>query len=179
KSGMIRAALEVVKESPLGEPGGVSPRRSGISDDANSTTSPKTPELGQLGEYRLSREVGRGGMGIVYEAHQISLNRRVALKVLPFAAALDPKQLQRFKNEAQAAAQLHHNFIVPVYAVGYERGIHYYAMQFIEGQSLAAMIRELRQISASRQPDPVTEESLSAAPPNDLPSTAPYATDSP
>ncbi len=109
------------------------------------------PELGQLGDFHLHREVGRGGMGIVYEAQQISLNRRVALKVLPFAAAFDPKQLQRFKNEAQAAAQLHHNNIVPVFAIGYERGVHYYAMQFIEGQSLAAMIRELRDLTATGQ----------------------------
>jgi serine/threonine protein kinase len=102
---------------------------------------PDTP----LGDYRILREVGRGGMGIVYEAEQLSLGRRVALKVLPFAAALDAKQLQRFKNEAQAAAHLHHTNIVPVYAVGCERGVHFYAMQFIEGQTLAAVIRELRQ----------------------------------
>jgi serine/threonine protein kinase/Tfp pilus assembly protein PilF len=83
-------------------------------------------------------------MGVVYEAQQISLDRRVALKVLPFAAALDGRQLQRFKNEAQAAAQLHHTHIVPVYGVGTERGVHYYAMQFIEGQTLATLIRDLR-----------------------------------
>ena len=94
----------------------------------------------QLGDFRIVREVGRGGMGVVYEAEQISLGRRVALKVLPFAAALDPRQLQRFQNEAQAAAQLHHPHIVPVYAVGCERGVHYYAMQFIDGQTLAALI---------------------------------------
>jgi serine/threonine protein kinase len=99
---------------------------------------------GYLGDFRILREVGRGGMGIVYEVEQVSLNRRVALKVLPFAAALDPKQLQRFKNEAQAAGQLHHPNIVPVYGVGCERGVHYYAMQYIEGQTLAAIIRELR-----------------------------------
>src|SRR5258707_10052290 len=101
-------------------------------------------ELGQIGEFQLLREIGRGGMGIVYEAFQTSLNRRVALKVLPFAAAFDPKQLQRFQNEAQAAAQLHHANIVPVYGVGHERGVHYYAMQLIDGQSLAALIEELR-----------------------------------
>ena len=65
-------------------------------------------------------------MGVVYEAVQISLERRVALKVLPFAAALDARQLQRFKNEAHAAAQLHHTNIVPVYAVGCERAVHFY-----------------------------------------------------
>jgi serine/threonine protein kinase/Tfp pilus assembly protein PilF len=97
-----------------------------------------------LGDFRILREIGRGGMGVVYEAEQISLGRRVALKVLPFASTLDAKQLQRFKNEAQAAAGLHHTNIVPVFATGVERGVHYYAMQFIEGRTLAALIAELR-----------------------------------
>jgi serine/threonine protein kinase len=97
-----------------------------------------------LGDFRIVRKIGHGGMGTVYEAVQLSLGRRVALKVLPFAAALDNKQLQRFKNEAQAAAQLHHTNIVPVHAVGCERGVHYYAMQLIEGQNLAELIRQLR-----------------------------------
>jgi serine/threonine protein kinase len=101
---------------------------------------------GALGDFRIIREIGRGGMGVVYEALQISLGRRVALKVLPFAAALDSKQLQRFKNEAQAAAGLQHTNIVPVYFVGCERGVHFYAMQFVEGQTLAALIRDLRQL---------------------------------
>jgi serine/threonine protein kinase len=97
-----------------------------------------------LGDYRIVREVGRGGMGVVYEARQTSLDRRVALKVLPFAATLDPRHLERFHNEARAAAGLHHTQIVPVFAVGTERGIHYYAMQFIEGRALSEVIRELR-----------------------------------
>ena len=97
-----------------------------------------------LGDFQILHELGRGGMGIVYEAIQLSLGRRVALKVLPFATALDAKHLQRFKNEATAAAQLHHTHIVPVYAVGCERGVHFYAMQLIEGRSLSAVIRELR-----------------------------------
>ena len=105
-----------------------------------------SPE-GPLGDYRILREIGRGGMGVVYEAVQISLGRQVALKVLPFAAALDAKQLQRFKNEAQAAAHLHHQNIVPVYGVGCERGVHYYAMQYINGQTLSAMIAELRPLA--------------------------------
>src|SRR5947209_11825634 len=104
----------------------------------------RAPVHGQLGDYRILREVGRGGMGVVYEAEQVSLQRRVALKVLPFAATLHPKQIVRFKNEALAAAQLHHTNIVPVFAVGCERGVHYYAMQFIDGRTLAAVVAELR-----------------------------------
>jgi len=100
---------------------------------------------GRLGDFRILREIGRGGMGVVYEAVQISLERRVALKVLPFAAALDSKHLERFKREAQAAALLHHTNIVPVYSVGCNRGVYYYAMQFIEGQSLAEVIAQLHQ----------------------------------
>jgi serine/threonine protein kinase len=107
-----------------------------------------------LGDYRVVREVGRGGMGVVYQAEQLSLRRRVALKVLPFGAALDAKQLQRFQNEAQAAAQLHHPHIVPVYAVGCAGGVHYYVMQFIDGQSLAALLQELRQSAGLEAADP-------------------------
>lgn len=97
-----------------------------------------------LGDFRILREIGRGGMGVVYEAEQLSLGRRIALKVLPFAWTLDARQLQRFKNEARAAAHLHHSHIVPIYSVGCERGVHFYAMQYIEGRTLADLIRELR-----------------------------------
>lgn len=100
--------------------------------------------LGCLGDYRIVREVGRGGMGVVYEAHQISLNKRVALKVLPFAATMDPRQLQRFHNEARAAAHLDHPHIVDVYGVGCERSVHFYAMRYIDGQTLAQVIDQLR-----------------------------------
>jgi serine/threonine protein kinase/tetratricopeptide (TPR) repeat protein len=121
---------------------------------------------GRLGDFRLLREVGRGGMGIVFEAEQVSLARRVALKILPSTAALDDKQLQRFKNEAHAAALLQHPHIVPVIAVGEDRGTHYYAMQFIEGKSLAGLIDELHSkwvrldptvslSAAARRADPV------------------------
>jgi WD40 repeat protein/serine/threonine protein kinase len=121
--------------------------RLGRSGEPESDARDELRPSAALGDYRIVREIGRGGMGIVYEAVQISLGRRVALKVLPFAAAMDPKQLHRFKNEAQAAAHLHHTNIVPVYAVGCERGVHFYAMQFIEGQTVAALIRELRQLA--------------------------------
>ncbi len=97
-----------------------------------------------LGDFRIIREVGRGGMGLVYEAEQVSLGRRVALKVLPYMGIMDPRRLQRFRHEAQAAAQLHHTNIVPVFFVGSERGVHYYAMQFIDGRNLSDVIRELQ-----------------------------------
>ena len=119
-----------------------------------------------LGDFRIVREIGRGGMGVVYEAEQLSLGRRVALKVLPLAAALDRKQLQRFQLEAQAAACLHHTNIVPVHAVGCERGVPFYAMQFIEGRSLAQLIAELRRLEGldagrSRRPADLADISTS------------------
>ncbi len=113
-------------------------------DPISARDEPGLPSHSQLGDFHIVREVGRGGMGVVYEAQQLSLGRRVALKVLPFAAAVDPKQRQRFQIEAQAAAQLHHPHIVPVFGVGCDDGVHYYAMQFVDGQSLAAVIRDLR-----------------------------------
>jgi serine/threonine protein kinase/tetratricopeptide (TPR) repeat protein len=105
---------------------------------------------GRIGDYRLIREVGRGGMGIVYEAEQVSLARRVALKVLPFAAALEGIQLQRFHNEARVAALIHHPHVVPVFATGCERGVHYYAMQYIDGPSLQALINARRERAGVR-----------------------------
>ncbi len=115
------------------------------SPDADVTAeSNQRPRYRAIGDFRLIRQVGRGGMGIVYEAEQISLHRRVALKILPFAAVLDPRHLQRFKNEAQAAAALHHPHIVPVHSVGTDRGVHYYAMQYVDGQNLANVLRQMR-----------------------------------
>jgi serine/threonine protein kinase/Flp pilus assembly protein TadD len=99
---------------------------------------------GTLGDFRIVREVGRGGMGVVYEAEQISLRRRVALKVLPFAAVADPRSLQRFRNEALAAAGLDHPHVVKVYGVGCERGVHFIALQYIDGRPLSEFIRERR-----------------------------------
>jgi serine/threonine protein kinase/tetratricopeptide (TPR) repeat protein len=121
-------------------------------------TADGRPIPSQLGDFRIVREVGRGGMGVVYEAEQMSLGRRVALKVLPFAAAVDDRQLQRFKTEAQAAAHLHHTNVVPVFAVGADRGVHYYAMQFIDGRTVADLIRELRKNRKSAsEPLPLDE----------------------
>jgi len=97
-----------------------------------------------VGDFRIVREIGRGGMGIVYEAEQAALGRRVALKVLPAAAALDPRAIQRFQLEAQVAGLLQHPRIVPVYAVGLIDQVPYFAMQLIEGGSLSTLIPELR-----------------------------------
>ena len=129
--------------------------------------APRAPELDPataqpIGDFRLVREIGRGGMGTVYEAVQLSLGRRVALKILPFAAALDSRHLERFRNEAQAAARLHHTNIVPVYSVGCDRSIHFYAMQLIEGRSLAEVIRELRQLTSPDAPTPADAETRTA-----------------
>lgn len=106
----------------------------GFSTDGAPVTGDAVPHA--LGDYRILEELGRGGMGVVYRAEQLSLRREVALKVLPFASLLDPRQLQRFRNEALAAAQLDHPHIVSVFGTGCERGVHYYAMQLIEGQTL-------------------------------------------
>jgi serine/threonine protein kinase len=103
------------------------------------------PRLEQLGDYRIVREVGRGGMGIVYEAVQRSLDRHVALKVLPRHCLLDPTALERFRREAQAAAALHHTNIVPVLGVGEQDGLHYYVMQFIPGEGLDRVLARWRQ----------------------------------
>jgi serine/threonine protein kinase len=141
-------------------------------DEAPST---EAAAPSQLGDFRILREVGRGGMGIVYEAEQISLGRRVALKVLPFAATLDPKHLQRFQNEARAAAQLHHTNIVPVYDVGRDKGVHFYAMQFIDGQSVAEIIASLRPGARSAASDQGEAATVDASTGRILPSACPSA----
>jgi formylglycine-generating enzyme required for sulfatase activity len=95
---------------------------------------------GRLGEYEIIREIGRGAMGVVYEARQAGLNRSVALKVLPFDLTVDAQTIERFRREAQAAAQLDHPGIVRVLTTGEEENLHYYAMDLIEGRSLDQII---------------------------------------
>jgi serine/threonine protein kinase/Tfp pilus assembly protein PilF len=97
----------------------------------------------RLGDFELLREIGRGGMGVVFEARQISLKRRVALKVLPPAVGLTQQARRRFEREAQAAAKLHHTNIVPVHAIGEDEGHHFYAMDLVEGHSLDHVLRQL------------------------------------
>ena len=112
-----------------------------VPNDDASTDSPLLPNLG---EFEIVRELGRGGMGIVYEARERQLDRLVALKVLPFAALLDERQMKRFRAEARAAAMLKHPHIVHIYSVGSERSVHYYAMELIDGMSLAELIQRRR-----------------------------------
>jgi serine/threonine protein kinase len=119
----------------------------GAAVTATAETAPGAER--RLGGYRIVREVGRGAMGIVFEAFQESLGRRVALKVLPGTFALDPRRLERFHREARATARIHHPSIVPIYEVGESAGTHYYAMEFIEGRSLERVIAEAR---AERRP---------------------------
>ncbi|MGQ0636981.1 MAG: protein kinase domain-containing protein [Planctomycetaceae bacterium] len=132
---LLLPTLELLGE--LSQSGALPPAAAAQGADARASG-------GVLGEFRIIREIGRGGMGVVYEAEQISLERRVALKVLPYAGVLDERHLRRFRNEARAAAGLHHPSIVPVYAVGSDRGVHFYAMQYIEGRTLADTIRDAR-----------------------------------
>ncbi len=124
-----------------------------------------------LGDYRILREVGRGGMGVVYEAEQVSLGRRVALKVLP-DHRVDPQRIRRFEREARAAGRLHHTNIVPVFGVGQENGTHYYVMQYIEGQPLDKILQLLRRMhdgndrsrASTHEPRaPVVSRSMAAA----------------
>lgn len=105
------------------------------------------PPLEQLGDYRILREVGRGGMGVVYEAEHLVMRRRVALKLLPADMARRATQLQRFQREVRAAGNLHHTNIVPIFEVGERDGYPYYTMQFIRGQSLDLVIAELRRLA--------------------------------
>jgi serine/threonine protein kinase/tetratricopeptide (TPR) repeat protein len=109
-----------------------------------------TPGLERLGDFRILREVGRGGMGVVYEAEQESLGRRVALKVLPSQSLANRDQQRRFQREARATARLHHTNIVPVYGVGEAEGLHYYVMQFIQGAPLDQVLEELKRIRKAK-----------------------------
>lgn len=118
-----------------------------ISIDEQELVSPQPYGDRSLGDFKIICELGRGGMGTVFEAEQVSMGRLVALKVLPFAAIVHEKSLQRFRNEVRAAAALNHPHIVPVYSIGEERGVHFYAMQLVRGRTLADMIEELRKAS--------------------------------
>jgi tRNA A-37 threonylcarbamoyl transferase component Bud32 len=117
----------------------------------------------RLGDFQIVREVGRGGMGVVYEAEQLSLKRRVALKVLRFGVVADEDAMLRFQREAETVARLHHTNIVPIFAVGSEEGVSYFAMQFVEGRSLADVAAEGKIAGRPAAPEQVARWALQAA----------------
>ncbi|MEZ5962796.1 MAG: protein kinase [Planctomycetota bacterium] len=106
----------------------------------------------QIGDYRILEEVGRGGMGVVYEAEQLSLGRRVALKVLPMRSSTDSVAIERFQREARAAARLQHPNIVPIIDVGSDGDVNYYAMQFVRGRSLDEVLEDVRKLRGEGAP---------------------------
>src|SRR6516162_7876362 len=127
-------------------------------DDEAERAAAAAPPPEQVGDYRIVREIGRGGMGVVYEAEQVALGRRVALKVLPRIPGRDGTTLARFRREARASARLHHTNIVPVFDVGQDGEICYYAMQYIHGQSVDSVIRELRKLRDRSRREPSGHE---------------------
>ena len=131
----------------------------------------------RLGDFEILRQIGRGGMGVVYAAIQTSLNRKVALKVLFSSLGLTPKAVQRFRREAEAAARLHHTNIVAVHAIGEEEGTHFYAMELIDGPSLDQVIRQMRQTSKRHQsPEPRSDRDSPPSP--GLAAAVPYVPES-
>ncbi len=129
----------------------------------------------RLGDYWILGEVGRGGMGVVYEAEQESLGRRVAIKVLPANSLPDRRQVERFLREAKAAARLHLTNIVTVFDIGQQDDLHYYVMQFIRGRALDQVLDDLRHHRPIRFPNhPETPEAFRI--PEDSPSPAPTTT---
>jgi serine/threonine protein kinase/WD40 repeat protein/Tfp pilus assembly protein PilF len=140
---LFPALLVLERLGPMPEPGDAS---------ASVPRPDKIAVPRALGEYRILQEVGRGGMGVVYQAIQESLGRHVALKVLPYNALMSPSQLERFRREARAAGRLHHTNIVPVFGVGEHEGFHYYAMQFIQGHGLDEVIDELLKLQSAQRP---------------------------
>jgi serine/threonine protein kinase/WD40 repeat protein len=138
----------------LGQPAPASSLAATIRDNAKAADSAAPSILrpkDRLGPFRIERVIGRGGMGIVYEAVEATLKRHVALKVLPPAALLDETQIRRFRNEASAAAQLTHPNIVPVYSIGSDCGVHFYAMQLIAGRNLSQVIASIREKLEQKQ----------------------------
>lgn len=140
--------------------------RQARSSGGRATLGPSQPE--RLGDFRLIREIGRGGMGVVFEAEQESLRRLVAVKVLPRQVLLDEKQLKRFEREARIAANLHHTNIVEVFGVGEQDGFHYYVMQYIRGLGLDVMIprlaSELRNQHKSQEQSTTPSQATACAP---------------
>jgi serine/threonine protein kinase/tetratricopeptide (TPR) repeat protein len=133
-----------------------------VSGSAGESVQLGGKRLQQVGDYRILCEIGRGGMGVVYEAEQQALGRRVALKVLPRTSAGDGSAQIRFQREAKAAARMHHTKIVPVFDVGQDGEHLYYAMQLIHGQGLDLVIEDLKRLRAQSTAGPTKDRPAEA-----------------
>lgn len=140
----------------------IAPASADLEQSQISHDSPAHVRISQIGDYRILREIGRGGMGVVYEAEQQSLRRRVALKVLPRQIAGDQKALKRFQQEARAAARMHHTNIVPVFEVGDDDEHVFYAMQLIQGQGLDLVIDDLQRLRNEHSGLPASQSQAAA-----------------
>jgi serine/threonine protein kinase len=160
---------EEIKEVRPSEPDERGRQADGSSTDMNDVDrSARHPcQSPSITGFKIIREIGRGGMGVVYEAEEELLSRRVALKLLPASALHHPKQVERFRREAKAAARLHHTNIVPVFGVGEQAGHPYYVMQYIDGRGLDKVLKELRllkQDGSSPRPSAVIQPPDGQAP---------------
>ncbi len=141
---------EILSSHPELGPSILTELRTYLEIGSNVEVEPQAP-LGTLGDYTLRRQIGRGGMGVVYDAWQNSLDRQVALKVLPPGIAADSRSSARFLREAQIAAKLNHSQIVPIYASGIEGGTPWYAMEYIEGETLAQALPRIKDMEAEAE----------------------------
>ena len=127
------------------------------------------PPFEKLGEYKILGELGKGGMGVVYKALQESLDRTVVLKVLPEGLTQNQEYIKRFVREAKSAANMVHPNVIQIYSVGEDKGVHYYAMEFVEGQDLSQRLRSGTQPSWEESTDLVIEGQAVRGRPEDRP----------